>query len=269
MEFELLSQAFWAFICFNLAASSIYIINDWRDIDKDRLHPKKKLRPLASGKIKVKTALFLSLILLISSFYLAFNVLGELPAVLVLGVYVLQNLLYTFKLKNIAIIDITIVSIGFVLRIIMGGIVTGIVLSHWIVLMTFLLSLFMALAKRRDDVLVFERTKVAPRKVIVNYNLDFINTTMSITAAVVIVTYIMYTLSDEVMERLGKNVYLTSIFVIVAIMQYLKLTQVKEFSASPVAILYKSILLQLLIAGWALAFVILVYFDQIKAFFLF
>ena len=258
---EKIINAIIAFVAFCLLASSIYIINDWKDREKDRLHPTKRFRPLASGKIKANHALALSALLLLTAFLIIQNYLWDPITVALFAIYLVQNLLYTFKLKDIAIVDITIISTGFVLRILIGGVVTDTPLSQWIILMTFLLSLFLALAKRRDDLLLYERTDQSMRKSLGNYNLAFVDSSMSITAAITVVSYIMYTQSPEVIARLGNHIYLTSIFVILGILQYLKLTQVGELSSSPVRLLFKSILLQLIIGAWILSFVLLLYFN--------
>ena len=263
IDFQLLYNAFISFAAFCFAASSIYIINDWKDIEKDKLHPEKKNRPLASGKIKPRTALFISGILLLFAFFIILFMFNNIWAMLILGLYVIQNLFYSFGFKNYSIIDVSMISIGFVFRIIIGGLVTEIALSHWIILLTFLLALFLAFAKRRDDLIVFEATKKEPRKSIYGYSYNFIDSALSIFASVVIVAYLMYTLSPEVTNRLGKHAYLTSFFVIVSILQYLKLTQVKQNSSNPVELLFKNLFLQLLILGWLISFVLLIYFGKV------
>lgn len=261
-DLDLLSNAALIFIAFSFAASAVYIVNDWQDIAKDRLHPTKKNRPLAAGTIKPIQALIFAALLILLAFAIAIFVVGKPWATLILAYYVVQNLLYSFRLKQFAIVDITIIAIGFLLRIFIGGIVTGIELSQWIILLTFLLSLFLALAKRRDDVIVFETTNKKLRKSLDGYNLPFIDTSMSISATLVIMAYLMYTLSPEITARMGKNVYLTSFFVFVGILQYLKLTQVNRNSSSPVELLFRNLFLQLLILGWIGSFVLLLYIEN-------
>jgi len=141
-----------ALILFSTLASSIYIFNDLMDINEDRAHPKKKYRPLASGAVTPKTAKILIALLSISSLAISFVFSVEL--FLVLFIYCILNISYSLKLKHISILDIFIIATGFVLRLFAGSAVTGIELSMWIILMTFLLAIFLALAKRRDDVLL-------------------------------------------------------------------------------------------------------------------
>src|SRR6218665_1617337 len=151
-DLEKLCQVSIGFICFSLVASCIYIINDYRDIEDDKKHPVKKYRPLASGAVHKTTAIAIALIFLLAGFSISWFLRDKF--MFVLGIYFLLNVAYSFGLKNIPILDIFIISIGFVLRIKGGSVLTYIPLSEWIVIMVFLLALFLAFAKRRDDVLL-------------------------------------------------------------------------------------------------------------------
>ncbi len=253
-----LLTAFLAFIAFSLSASAVYILNDYRDIEDDRQHPKKKFRPLASGAVSKKTALFLLGVLLIVSCSIMASL--SLPALGIMISYVLLNTAYSFSLKHIAILDVTIISVGFVLRLFIGSAVTGILLSQWIVVMTFLLALFMALAKRRDDVLIFMETGQKMRKVIDGYNLQLLDSAMMIMASVVIVAYILYTTSIEIIQRLhSEYLYLTSLFVILGIMRYLQIAFVDKDSGSPTRVILKDKFMQLTITFWVLSFAWILY----------
>ena len=153
---SLLLHAVIAFIAFSLTASAIYTLNDYHDIEEDRQHPKKKYRPLASGDITKAQAIVIMAVLGIAGFSLM--ALLSMKAVGIMAAYVVMNIAYSFYLKHVAILDVMIIAIGFVLRLFIGSAVTDIPLSMWIVVMTFLLALFMALAKRRDDVLIYLNT---------------------------------------------------------------------------------------------------------------
>ncbi len=179
---------------------------------------------------------------------------------LVIGIYLLMNIAYSLRLKRIAIIDVFIVSIGFVLRIAAGSVATQTPLSHWIVLMTFLLSLFMAFAKRRDDVLIFNASGVKVRKSVSRLNLSFLNAAIIIVATMTMICYIMYTVADEVIERLGSEyLYTTSLFVLLGILRYLQRILVDDASGSPTHILLKDRFIQLTIAGWIASFLFIIY----------
>jgi len=245
---DLLLQAFIAFIAFSLTASAIYILNDYHDIEEDREHPKKRNRPLASGAISKKEALGIMSILFLVGTLLMLSL--SLQATAILLSYIVMNIAYSFYLKHVAILDVTIIAIGFVLRLFIGSAVTGIALSMWIVIMTFLLALFLALAKRRDDVLIYLSTGKKMRKVIDGYNLPFLDGAMMIMASVVIVAYTLYTTSTARYEHL----YLTSLFVILGIMRYLQIAFVEENSGSPTKIVLRDHFTQLTLLGWILSF---------------
>ena len=247
-----ISQSLVAFILFSFIASSIYILNDYKDINEDKKHPKKKFRPLASEKVSKKTAIILFATLATTALVSAF--LYHYSLFLVLLIYFILNISYSLKLKHIAIVDIFIISMGFVLRLYAGSVVTGIYLSHWIILITFLLALFLALAKRRDDVLLSLQGKET-RKNIDGYNLEFINASMVLMAGVVIVSYILYSVSNEVTARVGNDyLYLTSFFVILGVMRYMQSTFVEQNSGSPTKIILKDRFLHITIFLWLLSF---------------
>ena len=254
----LLTNAFIAFIAFSLTASAIYTLNDYHDIEEDRQHPKKKDRPLASGAISKSQAIVIMVVLGTAGFVIMATL--SLKAVGILAAYVIMNIAYSFYLKHVAILDVTIIAIGFVLRLFIGSAVTGIPLSMWIVIMTFLLALFMALAKRRDDVLIYLDTGKKMRKVIDGYNLQFLDTAMAIMASVVIVAYTIYTTSAEVVERVhSEYLYLTALFVILGIMRYLQVAFVLKDSGSPTKIVLKDRFMQLTLLGWGLTFAWILY----------
>ncbi len=254
----LLLRALLAFIAFSASASAIYILNDYQDIEEDRLHPKKKYRPLTSGAITKKSAILIMVVLFVIGISLMVSI--SLEALSILCIYIALNIAYSFHLKHIAILDVVIIAIGFVLRVFVGATVTGAPISMWIVIMTFLLALFLALAKRRDDVLLFESTGKQMRKVIGGYNLQLIDGAMMIMGSVVIVSYILYTTSAEVMERMGsKYIYLTALFVILGIMRYLQIAFVEIDSGSPTKIVFKDRFMQITIISWLCSFAWIIY----------
>lgn len=258
---SMLLQALVAFLAYSLAASSIYCFNDIYDREADRLHPKKRLRPVASGAVSVAKAYVLMLFTLLLSLLVAFfGLTAWREASFIIGFYYVMNLAYCIRLKQIALVDVVIIAVGFVLRVVLGGAVTGIALSHWIVVMTFLLALFLAFAKRRDDVVLYENTGVLPRRNVNRYNLQFMNHTIAVIASITLVAYMMYTVSDEVMERLGSHrIYITAIFVLMGILRYMQLTIVDVKSGSPTKVLMHDRFVQACIVGWGISFLILIY----------
>jgi decaprenyl-phosphate phosphoribosyltransferase len=250
------------FFAFSFVASSVYCFNDIVDIDYDRLHPLKRLRPIASGAISISKGYLMMILCVITGLAITCLLPKEkiIKIIVILLIYLVLNIAYCLYLKKKSIVDVFTISLGFVLRLLSGSAATGIEASNWIVLMTFLICLFIAFAKRRDDVIIFENTGVKSRKNAGTYNITFINTAMTITAAITIVCYIMYTVSPEVISRLGTEyVYATSFFVIAGIIRYLQITFVDGRSGSPTKILLKDRFLQGCIILWLISFTIIIY----------
>ena len=249
------------FMSFSLAASAIYCLNDIIDVDADRAHPVKCKRPIASGAITIPQAYGMMTVSLLISIVLMFLLPeGHAKSILVIIAYFVINVAYCLRLKEYAIIDVCIIASGFVLRILAGGYATGVHLSKWIVLMTFLLTLFLAFAKRRDDVLRMNTTGRAPRKNTSRYNLTFINQAITITGSVMVVCYVMYTVSPEIIAQFATDkLYLTSILVILAILRYLQISVVDEKSGDPVKVAFSDRATQLILLAWMLSFLIIIY----------
>ena len=255
---ELLVVALIAFVAFSLSASAVYILNDYKDIKEDRSHPKKKFRPLASGLISTRIAMTLMVILLIAGFSLMAII--SIHALIVLSIYVVLNIGYCFKLKQIALLDVTIIATGFVLRLFVGSFATGTALTMWIVIITFLLALFLALAKRRDDILLLYKTGKKMRKSITGYNLQLVDGIMMIMASIVVVVYILYTTSQEIIEKFhSEHLYLTALFVIFGVMRYLQISFVEKHSGSPTDILLRDKLTIINLLIWMLSFAWIIY----------
>ncbi|MBX2842863.1 MAG: UbiA prenyltransferase family protein [Flammeovirgaceae bacterium] len=249
------------FLAFCIVASSIYILNDIKDLEFDKRHEEKSKRPIAAGKITKSTALILCVLLSIIGLSISFFL--QLNFFFLLVAYFGINFFYSFGLKNISILDVILISCGFAIRIFAGGFLGDIYITEWLVIMVFLLSLFMAFAKRRDDVLIRNQNGTDIRLASKKYNLEFINTCISILAAIVILAYIMYTISPEVISRFHTDkLYFTSIFVITGILRYLQLTLVEENSSSPTKILFKDIFLQVTLIFWILAFYFIIYLNN-------
>ena len=263
MDVEAVLASLVAFGSFCFAASAIYCLNDIVDVDADRQHPEKCHRPIASGQVSVGSAYLLTIVLAVGAMLLCLLIAEPCRRYGMMGIvafYILMNVAYSLRLKQVAIVDVFIVSLGFVLRVVVGGVATGIPLSHWIVLMTFLLSLFLAFAKRRDDVVIYESTGERVRKSVYQYNLHFINQVIGLIASITMVAYIMYTVSPEVTERLGTDyLYVTSVFVLAGIIRYLQLAIVDQRSGSPTKILLKDRFVQGCIFGWVVSFILIIY----------
>ena len=260
LHIDYLVNAIWAFAAFSLAASAIYCLNDIMDIEADKRHPKKRLRPLASGKISKAQAYVIMAILIIASLAIAGIAFESKNLLAIIAIYIVLNIGYCIRLKHIAIVDVFIIASGFCLRVAAGGVATDIWISQWIILQTFLLALFLAFAKRRDDVVLFNRDGSKARKNINRYNLEFLNNAISIVATMTMMCYIMWCVSEEVIARMGTNqLYITAVFALMGVMRYLQLTMVDNKSGSPTKILLKDRFIHFCVAGWVATFLVLIY----------
>ncbi|KFF27076.1 decaprenyl-phosphate phosphoribosyltransferase [Chryseobacterium vrystaatense] len=263
---DLLSKSVFAFIIFSLAASVVYILNDYNDIEADSKHPEKRRRPLASGAISKTKALGILAGLIIIDVALVF--LAQLyfheplwKFVTIIGLYIVINIAYTFKLKHVPIIDIFIIALGFVLRVLAGGYITGISISQWAILLTFVLALVLAIGKRRGE-LINAQVSGKTRKALDGYNVQFADIALSISVTLAIVCYLMFTLSPEVQERFHERVFYTVIFVVFAFLRYLQQTLVYNRTESPTKIVYRDRYIQITLVLWVAAFLIQIYFKK-------
>lgn len=262
LRVEALYAGFITALSFSFISSSIYCLNDIIDLKDDRRHPVKCQRPLASGAISVVQGFIIMASMVILSMITLFLLPdNQMKTAGVIFFYWVLNIAYCLCLKQHAIIDVCVIAFGFVLRIISGGLATGIGLSKWIVLMTFLLMLFLSFAKRRDDVLRMNETGHAPRKNTSRYNLTFINQAITITASVTLVCYIMYTMSPEVIANFHtSNLYLTSVFVLLGLLRYIQIAVVDKKSGDPTKVILNDRFIQLIVLGFGLTFLIIIYF---------
>jgi len=239
-----------------MAASAVYCLNDLRDAEADRNHPVKKTRPIASGAVSPRGAVILMAVLILGA-----TALGawRVPMILwVVAAYFALNIAYTLYLKHIAILDVLVVALGFVLRVEAGARIIDIVPSAWILIVTGLLALFIALAKRRDDVV--RDMDAGHRKSLDGYTLAFLDGSLMAVLSTLLVSYLIFTTDVAVMARLGSDrLYFTGPFVIAGVLRYLQLTVVYERSGSPTDLVYSDLGLQLSIAGWLVTFVWLLY----------
>ena len=243
--------------CFSALASAMYVLNDWCDREADREHPVKNKRPLAAGKVSPLVALGLAVGLALLGFMLAALLLPHSFAE-VLVVYVILNLAYSLGLKRIAILDVLVIAIGFVLRVYAGGFLIDVTPTVWIVACTLLLALFLALGKRRDDLV--KGIDKSHRQSLTGYNTAFLDTAMSVVLAALLVSYLLYTTQPDSMARLHTDkLFLTAPFVITGVLRYLQITIVEHRSGSPTRLVLSDRFLVLTILGWIAVFAWLIY----------
>ncbi|WP_245917880.1 decaprenyl-phosphate phosphoribosyltransferase [Alteribacillus bidgolensis] len=251
LETEAMVTTVMAFFCFAFTASTVYIINDIIDVEKDRLHPEKSKRPIASGALSIRTAISFGILLLILSIITAYWITPLFAGILLF--YLAKNILYCIWLKHVVIIDVMIIAIGFVLRGFTGAVVVDVGLTSWFILCTMLLALFLALGKRRHELKLLNGDKARQRKVLDHYSLQFLDQLISIVTAATIITYSLYTANTE------ENAYMmwTIPFVIYGIFRYLYLVHMKQEGGSPERVLLedKHILLTVIFFSISVMFI--------------
>ncbi|MBI1748937.1 MAG: decaprenyl-phosphate phosphoribosyltransferase [Acidobacteria bacterium] len=247
-----------AFVLFCFLSGSVYLFNDLFDRAEDCNHPIKRHRPIASGTLSVTAAIvaivFLTTICLVASYYLDFWF-----GVVASGYFVL-NLLYTTRLKHWVIVDVMIIGIGFVLRAIAGAVVIGVVFSPWLVLCSFLLALFLALCKRRHELVLLSGEAAAHRKILSEYSPYFLDMMITIVTASAIASYAIYTMSEETFRKFQtRNLLYTIVFVIYGIFRYLYLIHQKKEGGNPSRVLLTDLPLQVAIFLWILTATLVIY----------
>jgi 4-hydroxybenzoate polyprenyltransferase len=227
-------------LLFCLASSSVYLVNDVRDIENDRAHPTKRFRPIASGRVAIPVALITALVLavfvLIASWLLAPSFFA------VVLTYLLLQVVYSFLLKQVALVDIFVIACGFVLRAIAGATVTAVAISPWLLLCTFLLALFLALCKRRHEKLIDTNGDNEHRASLEKYDTQLLNQLIAIVSSATIVSYALYTLWPETVDKFGTTrLGFTIPLVMFGIFRYLDLVYRHEKGGRPEKILLTDI----------------------------
>lgn len=244
------------FITFCLASSLVYVFNDLMDAKSDKVHPIKKNRPIPSGLISKFEAVVILIVFSVGTFLLIWQI--DFAASVYVLAYLVLNLAYTLLLKHISIIDVSCIGIGFVLRVIAGGVIAGVFVSHWMIIMTFLLSVSIAFAKRKSDLILMSGS--SENETHKGYSLEFIDVASGLSFSITLVAYVLYSISDSVIERIGSDkLYITSLFVFLGIMRYLQLSIVEKNTASPVKLFLSDRFLQFTIISWQILFIFIIY----------
>ncbi len=245
-----------AILAFCLTASAIYALNDWADREADGLHPEKRHRPVASGAVPPAAALIFAGLLAVAAAAIAIRLPTEFG--IILAVYAGMNLAYSLGLKNVSLLDVLVIAMGFVLRVEAGAAAIAVVPTVWILVCTGLLALFLALAKRRDD--LTSDLDAAHRKSLAGYNLPFIDTAIAVVLGALLVGYLMYTTDDAVLRKFGtERLYMTAPFVVAGILRYLQIALVEKRSGSPTEIALSDRFLIVCVLGWLAVFGYLIY----------
>ncbi len=242
-------KSLFAFVVFSLLSSSGYIINDILDYREDREHPVKSKRPIAAGRITKWRAVFVSVSLFVISLFGAYS-LGN-GFLYVCLIYSALMVAYSIGIKNIVILDVLFVAVGYVLRAIAGAVVIAVEISSWLLLCTLLIALFLAISKRRTEIVLLGEGAVKHRRILSQYSLGLLNQMMAIVTAACIVAYCLYTLAPETVEKFGtRNLIYTIPFVVYGIFRYLYITFQKVETDIPERVLLSDLPLQLCLLGW-------------------
>lgn len=221
---------------FCLLAGAVYVINDWVDRERDRLHPEKRLRPIASGELSPRLAFLLASGCLLFGLGIALAVRPAFAALAL--VYLALQLLYTFALKNIVLLDVGVIAIGFVVRVASGGVAISVPVSNWLYLCTLLLAVFLGFAKRRHELASLHADAVGHRTVLSAYSLPLLDQLITVVAASCILSYGLYSVSAETIEKVGSDrMKLTVPFVMYGIFRYLFLIHRRGAGGSPERVL--------------------------------
>lgn len=246
-----------AFAVFCLLSSAVYLLNDVADREVDRRHPTKRLRPVACGELSPRTAAAASLLLAVVALGASFAV--SVPFAAVACTYLLTNLAYSMALKRVVILDVMIVAAGFLLRAWAGSVVIGVAMSHWLVLCTGLIALFLGFVKRRQELLGLERA-AAQRPTLREYSLPFLDQMISIVTASTVLAYTLYAFSPEVAEKLGTRwMGLTIPFVLFGIFRYLYLVHQHGEGENPTVLILTDRPLMATVLLWGAAALLALY----------
>jgi len=256
LDIGLCLRILYVFVGFSLVASAIYLLNDIMDIEQDKLNPEKRNRPIASGKVTISKAAITALVLITAGLIGAFTLNKNCAYVII--IYIILNFLYMKFLKKVMIIDIFCVGAFFYIRILIGGLISGVELSNWIIICGVLLALFLALNKRRHDLGVFDKQGIAFSR----YNPQLIDRMISIISSSVVMAYILYATDARTIERFGTNRLIYTVpFVFYGVLRYLYIVDTKRLGGDPARILIGDGKMQLNLALWLVASISVIYFK--------
>lgn len=254
----LVARSVFAFAIFCLLSGSVYLINDVMDAERDRAHPQKRFRPVASGRLPAGVALVGAIVLLVGSSVAALFMSGPFGATAV--AYAALQIAYSMGLKHVVILDSLIIAGGFVLRALAGVLVLGIELSHWLLLCTILLALFLTFGKRRHELIALEAGAADHRPILSEYSPQLLDQMIAVVTASCVTAYAFYTTAPETKAKFQTDyLVLTLPFVLYGIFRYLYLVHRKEKGGSPSDVLLTDRPLLIAVALWALTIVAIVY----------
>lgn len=262
LDWDAIRLSMSAFILFCAASSGIYLLNDLRDLEQDRKHPTKRLRPLASGAVHSSAAFAMMGLLLAGSLVGSFLLRIEFAFTLL--AYIMLNIAYSYGLKRMVIVDVMVIALGFVLRAVAGAVVIGVATSPWLILCTLTLALLVGFGKRRHELSLLGGNAQAHRASLESYSLPFLDMMMGISGATAVVTYALYTLAAETVARVGTHyLVLTVPWVMYGIFRYLYLVHQQKEGGDPSRLLVSDIPMLLNAILWAGIVCLVIYYRPL------
>jgi 4-hydroxybenzoate polyprenyltransferase len=246
------------FVIFCALSGAIYLLNDVADRDKDRLHPDKRMRPIASGRLSVRVALIAAAVLIVSG--LAAAVWVSRPFALVALAYVVLLSAYSAWLKHVVIVDVLVVAIGFVLRAAAGALAIGVAISGWLLICTILLALFLALGKRRHEVLTLEESAARHRPILAEYSAGLLDQMIAVVTASTVTAYALYTMSPETVAKFHTSLLPATLpFVLYGVFRYLYLLYHRQLGGNPSDMVVRDRALVLNTLLWLIVVLLIIY----------
>lgn len=256
-----LAGALAGFFCFSLAASAVYIFNDIIDRETDRMHPEKSKRPIAAGTVPIKLALLLAGVCVAVSLVYSFTLVRELAYII--AAYIVLMTVYSLLLKKVVILDVIVISVGFVLRAVAGAVVVGVFISPWLIICTFALCLFLGFSKRRSEVAMLSEQGESFRRTLGGYNIELLGHMLDVTSGLAVVSFLLYSMAPRTYETFGtQNLVFTTPLVMYCIFRF-SLQAQKGIYSGPVQIILKDRSFQLGFALWVLSCIGIVYLGKI------
>ncbi|NFE40313.1 decaprenyl-phosphate phosphoribosyltransferase [Clostridium botulinum] len=244
------------FILFCLTSSTIYILNDIVDLEKDKKHPEKKNRPLPSGRVSKSTAIIMNIVILYTVLFCSYKFV-DYKIMYIYLLYIVMNIFYCFKLKNVVILDVMVITFGFVLRMESGSLATKVSVSPWLFLCTILLSLFLALNKRKSEIITLKDNRGSHRKILEEYSVELIDNMLTIVTPSILISYCIYTFSSVQSKRMMYTIP----FVLYGIFRYQYLMNNHNLGGKPEDVFGKDKPFLVNMVLWVISVVVIIYFK--------
>ncbi|MBY6949935.1 decaprenyl-phosphate phosphoribosyltransferase [Clostridium botulinum] len=244
------------FILFCLTSSTVYILNDIVDLEKDKKHPEKKNRPLPSGRVSKSTAIIMNIVILFTVLFCSYKFV-DYKIMYIYLLYIVMNIFYCFKLKNVVILDVMVITFGFVLRMESGSLATKVSVSPWLFLCTILLSLFLALNKRKSEIITLKDSRGSHRKILEEYSVELIDNMLTIVTPSILISYCIYTFSSVQSKRMMYTIP----FVLYGIFRYQYLMNNHNLGGKPEDVFGKDKPFLVNMVLWVISVVVIIYFK--------